>query len=132
MTVEAWSGRTDPFDHEPDAAAGYLPWRSNKGGAVRDLIFHPAPGSGQPKRGESYLQVMSWELDEAETTLFILFHTSGQIVRIKGRGLGELIEQISAKRTASVHVWHPDGTEMPAQVITDLKFDRAIADLMPS
>jgi len=130
VTASNWSERTgDPFDHGESETTGYQPWRSNAAGFVRDLKFVPASYSGEPVRFEPYMQAISLELKEDESELCLMCHTSGQLIFIKGRGLGELAEQISNKRVQSVHVWSETDGPKPAQVVTALRFDKRFSDL---
>lgn len=118
----------DPFETEQDDS--YHAWRGSSQGMVRDLVFVPAPGSGEPRRAESLLQAISWELSEDGDKLCLMFHTSGQIAIIEGRGLDALAEQISAKRVQSLHEWH-ESTHGPApdDVITAMRFDKTFSRL---
>lgn len=128
MTARGWNDRIDPFTDDDDSA-GYRAWRTSKGG-VRDLKFYPAAGSGELVRFEPYLQAISLELNEDETALCMMCHTTGQIIFIKGRGLADLADQISARRVGSVHVWSEAEGAAPQCVITELRFDKSITDLV--
>lgn len=124
----------DPFQNNPfeqPTTAAYQPWEQSKTGIVRDIIFEPAPGSGEPKRGESYLQVITWELSHDETELVLMFHTSGQIARILGTGLGELAELVVDKKVRTVRVWDSDTHgAAPAHSVTALQFSKTFGNLI--
>ena len=75
------------------------------------------------------MQAITLELNDTETQLGLLCHTSGQIIFIEGRGLGELAEQISCKRVQSVHVWSDAAGPKPDAVVTAVRFQRSIADI---
>ena len=123
----------DPFQDNPfaDAASAYQPWEQSKTGIVRDLVFEPAPGSGELKRGESYLQVITWELSQDETELVLMFHTSGQIARILGAGLGELADLVVEKKVRTVRTYDAaTHGAAPAKRVTAMQFDKTFGNLM--
>ena len=128
MTDRAWAGRVgDPFAQEEDVG-GYQPWRISAAGWVRDLKFVPAPGSGEMVRYEPYMQAISLEMNENETQICLMCHTSGQLIFIQGQGLGQLAEQISAKRVQSVHVWHESlSPEKPPVFVTAVRFEKVFS-----
>ena len=135
MTDKTWSGRVvDPFDevNSPDDDKDYRPWRTSSQGWVRDLKFVPAPGSGEPSRFEPYMQAISLELDETETTLCLMCHTSGQVIFVHGRQLSPLADLISAKRAQSVHVWCSELGDKPDAVVTAVTFDKSASDRLGS
>lgn len=127
MTVEQFFKSRTPFSTEPEKE-GYEAWRSPSTNGVRDLVFFAARGSGQSIRGESYVQVITWELSEDETSLFLRFETSGHKAHIKGRGLGEVARMISSKQAGSVHVWTDKDGPMPNVAITGFAFDKRVSD----
>lgn len=111
---------------------GYQPWITGAAGFARDLKFVPARGVGELVRFVPYMQAITLELNEAETQLCLMCHTSGQIIFIEGRGLGELAEQISAKRVNAIHVWSEDaGPATHDKMVTGFRFDKSITDLAP-
>ena len=123
----------DPFRDNPFAPQSqtFQPWEQSKTGIVRDLVFVPAPGCGELKRGESYLQVITWELSEDETELVLMFHTSGQIVRILGVGLSELADLVVEKKVRAVRVFDAatHGTA-PAKHVTAVQFGKTFGNLL--
>ncbi|RVT80661.1 hypothetical protein DXV76_20955 [Rhodobacteraceae bacterium CCMM004] len=128
MSADTWSGiGGDPFADKDDGT--YRAWRSNAKGWVRDLQFVPAAGSDELTRFEPYMQAISIELNADGTALCLMCHTTGQIVFLEGRGLGELAEQISAKRVASIHVWSDGDGAQPPAVVTAMRFDKTASDL---
>ena len=131
MSDKLWTMRSgDPTGAvQGGQSDGYKAWRSNSGSMVRDLKFVPAAGSGELVRFEPYAQAITLELREDENELCLMGHTTGQIIFISGRGLGELAEQISAKRVQSVHVWSEADGSAPECVVTALRFDKSISDL---
>ena len=77
------------------------------------------------------MQAITLELNDTSTQLGLLCHTAGQIIFIEGRGLGELAEQISAKRVQSVHVWSKAAGDAPqGAIVTAVRFQRSIADFV--
>jgi len=127
MIDRSWADR-DPFGDASDGEDGsYRAWRSNGKGGVRDLCFIPAPGSDQPKRFESYMQVISMELKADGSELCLACHTSGQMVFITGQNLADMAEQISLKRVASVHVWDESQGPQPDTVVTAIRFDKTFS-----
>lgn len=128
----SWAGKVDPFDSEADSDEGYKPWRKSKTGLVRDMKFIPAKGSGEKKRFISLIQTISIELNDDDTELCMMCHTSGQIIFITGKGLDELAEMISDKHVRSVHVYHQSDGPMPKSVVTKVMFDKSISDTLVS
>lgn len=132
MTDKAWADRvSDPFEKDFDRD-GYQPWRISSAGWVRDLKFVPAPGSGDMVRYEPYMQAISLEMNEDETQICLMCHTSGQLIFIQGERLGQLAEQISAKRVQSVHVWHDSlSPAKPPVAVNAVRFEKLFSEPSP-
>lgn len=130
----AWGARMGmkPLGQTGDEAdKGYKPWITGQAGFARDLMFVPAKGSGELTRFEPYMQAITIELNADATRLGLMCHTTGQIIFIEGRGLGELAAQISAKRVNSVHVWDDTQGDAPSgAIVTAVRFQRSIDDLV--
>jgi len=106
-----------------DEGQGYKAWRPNAG-KVSDLTFVPAPGANWHEYGDSYFQVISWQLTSDEAELRLKFQTSGQFVVIEGQGLRELKDKIVKKEIASVHEWSQAAHgPAPTKVVTRIRLD---------
>lgn len=132
MTDKGWSASlgADPFDSDAGGNEdAYAACRTSSRGWVRDLKVVPMRGSGEPVRFVPYIQSISIELKADETQICLMCHTSGQLIFITGQALGDVAEQISAKRAQSLHVFDEtsDGTA-PKVVITSVTFDRSFSD----
>lgn len=96
-------------------------------------MFEPAPGSGEPTRGEEYMQAISFELSPDETELTLAFQSSGQIVLIIGAGLCELLELVLTREPRIVRVW--DGTAggtPPEKRVTEVHFSSVFRNIPSS
>ena len=77
------------------------------------------------------MQAITIELNADATRLGLMCHTTGQIIFIEGRGLGELAAQISAKRVNSVHVWDAAQGDAPTgAIVTAMRFRQSIDDVV--
>jgi len=134
MSDKAWGDRlglgTKPDGETGNADDTYKPWVTGAAGFARDLKIVPAQDTDELTRFIPYMQSISLELNKAATQLGMMCHTSGQIIFIEGHGLGELAEQISAKRVNSVHVWSTADGPKPSAVVTAVRFDKSISDFI--
>mgnify|MGYP000571984906 CR=1 FL=1 len=125
VTVETNKFANNPFE-EP---TGYQPWEVSKSGMVANIIFFPRRGSPDLQRIINTVQVIDMELAPDESELVVMFHTSGQIVRILGHGLGELMGLLSEKKAKAVHVWDGKG-QPPEKAVTGLQFAKTFGQLL--
>lgn len=122
-----------PFANPSQSVANNLPippWVTGAAGFARDLKIVPAQDIDELTRFIPNMQSISLALSKVATQLGMMCHTSGQIFVIEGRGLGELAEQISAKRVTSLQVWSEVDCSKPDAVVTAVRFDKSITDFV--